>query len=1608
MSRQTRQQAQANQAVQEAVAPVSQPPTPVEQVAVQEAVAPVSQPPTPVVQVAAQEAVAPVSRPPTQVVQVVQPIKAPVLSSFSRLAIAEFRMAYDRYVISTKAHGIAGNSELECLDPKLLIVLAKQYLQMEPSTITNENLKAFLKTRLNADTHHTEEGIKKIFSEVKMNLSEKDPIQRVTSYNMSYLTTLSAHGLEQLTGNVGFRKQVVSLLLDGVRPTSLRQLMRQKTKTSEARSDPRAFFELLEEWAPLQDVFHSETIKTAKYVKERTVQGGPSGKQPWKKPRGDKSNLGKKRNILACLICGKANHRTTEHRGATKEDLDKAFSKYREEKTKVCTKPVRPCANISAGYLYSPLVEEQGERWEPKLKKSRLEDNDSRVDVDVLNEYTPTDTYDILNVKTLSCDQDSDLPRVRINESISVPCHIDDGADLPVISGALWRRLNTDTTTLNSPLRCELPFQSGNNHAVICTMKTSLNLELYMPKAVDRPIKRQSVDFIVADVEMPIEILLGKSFLKDLGIDVEHQLTQLAQDQDISKHPSLSTSFPEPRETDTADTHDFQGDPDTLKALDDMIERAFSAGLPREYGTRFHLMVRKYDIWRTRLGSDPPADVPPMKITLKPGAPSLKAANRRYPPMYREFMNKRLAELEEFGLVFRNNTSRYSSAVHVVPKVDKPTDIDTDLRWTVDLREINKWTDPITWPMPNLDVISESVSRSRIFGNLDFLKGYWQMPLHEASRELLSMVTDRAVYTPTRVIQGSTDAVMYFQSTMERCFESLLFKELIIWLDDFLVHAPDVDAYLTALEAVFKLCDRYRLKLNPRKCSLFAREVKFCGKIFSAAGVKHDPKRISSLTAMPPPTNAAELQQYLCALNWMRSHIPDFARVSKPLRALLERTSVGRARKASVLKHIPLQWNKQDIEHFDYLNKVVADVVILGHPSPEADLFLFTDASDNGWGAALFQIQDYDPAVPIEEQSPKPIYFLSGCFNDASHRWSVCEKESFAIVEAVERLDFLLIRAKPFYIITDHRNLQFIFGSNTHLRQATRHKISRWALSLTSFNYHILHIDGERNVWADLLSRWGQPPAPKTISVKTLTLRPFEEGSDFAFPSLEEVWKSQRKTKCSIPTQDGTETRSDSHVYVNNKPWIPEDAEDLLNRVLIVSHCGLSGHRGVASTTRMLQKYCYVKGLRTKVLNFMKSCLLCLQTKGGNTIPRPFGRTLQAEAPNEVLHFDFYYVGEATNDWEYILVLKDGLSHFVELVGSKSTSSDVTVEAILGWFKRYGIVPIWVSDQPTHFRNTVIADLTKRMQCNHHFTTAYTPWANGSVERANRDLGSLIRILLAEFNMPIDNWPQVLPIIQYIMNQTPTESLYGFAPIQVFMGREPTSPVREIFDPHTKTLKTVEWNKVSLQKIYADMKKELSEMHRLVRRQSDKIHEQNQRRNAKKASFSIGDFVLFSRVDTPGKFHKHQFIWRGPFRVIDTKSDHVFVIEHLTKKTKQEAHSSRLKFYHDNSLNITAELEEHVAGQGFLYKVNNLKAIEWNRDNKRWEVLTQWEGFPDEDTWEPFTTLLKDIPEELCKFMSNLDRQTLKKLKRKHKKAFDKLTTRQQEYLKAEADMNGK
>ncbi|GMF25223.1 unnamed protein product [Phytophthora fragariaefolia] len=597
------------------------------------------------------------------------------------------------------------------------------------------------------------------------------------------------------------------------------------------------------------------------------------------------------------------------------------------------------------------------------------------------------------------------------------------------------------------------------------------------------------------------------------------------------------------------------------------------------------------------------------------------------------------------------------------------------------------------------------------------------------------------------------------------------------------------------------------------------------------------------------------------------------------------------------------------------------------------------------------------------EQSHNFLHCMSGTFRGASSNWSVIEKEGYPIVRACSELDYLLIRDKGSKMFTDHRNLSYIFAPGTEIKKHVRGKLLRWSLKLNEFKYEIEHIPGDENVWADMFSRWaGQNPAvtrttsmKRWESVKQPQLRPL---AAIEWPTIEDVIAAQ--SGMVAPTSHNLDGRG-VDVASYHRPWVPDTAGDLLQRLMVIAHCGSQGHRGVNAMVKELEGYFDIRNVHIKARPFCGSCLLCCHVKGGNTIPRPYGELYRSSERNEALHMDYLLVGKYDDSSDYILVLKDDYSHFCELVPCKTADSVTAAGAILQWNMRFGSTKVLISDTAAHFKNELLAELCRCTQTRQDFTVVYCPWINGSVERINRDILQVLRVMILEFRLRQEQWVDVLPLIQANLNQTPVQSLANMAPIEVFTGLEKPSPLKSIVvtsDEGKEYVVTLDDLPAAILDKVDTFRLKFHNMHKNLEQAKVKQTRRNQRnqRTAHTVNFHIGDYVLSSWIESRLKTNKLSVKWTGTYRVIDAKPNS-FTVEHLINGSTRDVHASRLKHYVDSSFEETAEIVEHIVNQDIYLTAREFVQHRLSDDHD-YDILVAWEGLEDiENSWETIELL---------------------------------------------------
>ena len=432
--------------------------------------------------------------------------------------------------------------------------------------------------------------------------------------------------------------------------------------------------------------------------------------------------------------------------------------------------------------------------------------------------------------------------------------------------------------------------------------------------------------------------------------------------------------------------------------------------------------------------------VQPHQIELTDKTPIWQKPRHFTPPVNQE-IERQCNELEALDIITKSN-SAWSSPV--VP-VTKP---DGSLRMCVDYRKLNKVTKRQNFPMPNLQDAVYSANKIQYFTKLDLIKGYYQLPVHEDSRQYTAFSTTQGHYEFKRLSFGLKNSGIEFQKQMTEILAEHDHRRVIVYIDDILILSNTFEEHMILVEKVLNTLLRYGVKINTKKCQFFTDTIEFLGHEISREGIRKSKDFVDKIKYYPKPKTVTQLRQFLGLCNFQRKFVGNFAEIAKPLTCL----TGGPKRKA-------LKWDDQMEIAFTTLKEKLTDEVALTFPdySKESEpMDLFVDASGQGVGACLMQNQD---------GITKPIAYTSTAFNDTERRYSTTERELLAIRFGIKSFRTFLHGTK-FTIHTDHKPL-------LHLQNMCKHnsKLMRIVYELEEYDYKICYRPGKDNEAADTLSR---------------------------------------------------------------------------------------------------------------------------------------------------------------------------------------------------------------------------------------------------------------------------------------------------------------------------------------------------------------------------------------------------------------------------------------------------------------------------------------------------------------------------------------------------------
>lgn len=860
----------------------------------------------------------------------------------------------------------------------------------------------------------------------------------------------------------------------------------------------------------------------------------------------------------------------------------------------------------------------------------------------------------------------------------------------------------------------------------------------------------------------------------------------------------------------------------------------------------------------------------------------VKIPPRRIPLGLREEAEKIVKDMQQKGVI-RESISSWSSPIVLVKKKDGK------LRFCVDYRELNKITVKDAYPLPRINDILDTLGGAAFYSTLDLTSGYWQMEVDEKDRCKTAFSYGRGLYEFNVLPFGVCNGPASFQRLMEEILGDCVGKICSVYFDDLIVYGKNEEEHLKNLQTVLMKFRKAGMKIRPDKCELFRDNVKFLGHMVSKDGIFMDPAKVKAIINWAAPTNLKELETFLGTCMYYKIYIKNFSEIVAPLTKLTRKNEAFR-------------WGVECKKAFEEIKKCMTTSPVLAYPVIGIPFVLDTDASNSGLGAVLSQEIDGKERI---------IANFSRMLNKPERKYCVTRKELLGLVDSIKYFKQYLLGQK-FLLRTDHSSLKWLTSFKDPEGQ-----VARWLERLSEFNFDIEYRPGKKHGNADGLSRCKQcgdineeiiineeivQEEPQVVCLVNLA-------PDVTIQS--EEWKEAQKNDDEIGNVYSAflnnQFEEEATKFIDKVGQCHITANGLLattrkngnkeveivivpkvkrKEILELAHDHrLSGHMGISKTVKKLKERFYWPKLSRDVIEYIKTCQNCQQTKPGNKKRFAEMKNIKVSRIMEKIGIDIVGPVEATPDgYKYLLVIVEYFSKWAEAIPIKNQEAKTVANALMNEFIcRYGVPESIHTDQGRNFDSELIQELCKLLSSKKTRTTAYHPQSDGLVERTNRTIKNLVRPCMGK-----ENWMQVIPQIMFAYRSSVHEST-GYTPAELWFGRQYKLPL-DLLKPTPDTTPYVPHSE------YVEKLKESIESNFMIAAGNDDKKKMKQKvyydRKAFGKPYEENDLVWLE-IQNQKKFGN---AWNGPFMIEKKLNDCVYVIKDPKNKLKKKTvHFNKLK-----------------------------------------------------------------------------------------------------------------
>jgi len=247
----------------------------------------------------------------------------------------------------------------------------------------------------------------------------------------------------------------------------------------------------------------------------------------------------------------------------------------------------------------------------------------------------------------------------------------------------------------------------------------------------------------------------------------------------------------------------------------------------------------------------------------------------------------------------------------------------------------------------------------------------------------------------------------------------------------------------------------------------------------------------------------------------------------------------------------------------------------------------------------------------------------------------------------------------------------------------------------------------------------------------------------------------------------------------------------------------------------------------------------------------------------------------------YILTIQDLLTkHSLAIPLKHAGAIDVADAFVNEFICTYGAPKALLTDQGTHFLNSLMKNIAKKFRIAQYKTTAYRPQANGSIERSHHVLWEYLRQV-------VDNkkdWDRYLKLACFSYNTSVHEGTQ-YTPHELVFGKTARVPTSEIPPEDLSNESYTEYITILYNKLSDVQNAARNNLQRAKKR--SKIY-YDKRINPH--SFKVNDDVYLLKEPT----HKLGDQYTGPYKILEITDNHNVRLR-ISDRSSKVVHMDKLR-----------------------------------------------------------------------------------------------------------------